>query len=350
MAAPRVLIDIERIRQPNSGLGQVTMHLTNAFLDAPSDDWQPVFLLPKGCEKLIGREIVFETLSWKRKYLPQLAPRYDLWHVLHQDARYVPAAPGRYILTINDLNFLGEKSPKKAAKRLRKVQKLVDRALEITVISKFTEAVVRKNLDLGDTPLQVVHPGLCSTPVDPGVRPDSAPDGEYLFSLGVVRPKKNVHVLIEFLAQLENINLVIAGNTNGGYVDEIKALAVKSNVMDRVIIPGEIDDSQKNWLFNNCKAFVFPSLHEGFGLPVAEAMSFGKPTFAANRTSLPEVGGPDVSFWDDFDPEYMANVYREGMAKFSADPEMADRLKARAAGFSWKRAAEEFSAIYKRHL
>lgn len=350
MAKARVLIDVERLRQPNSGLGQVALHLGTEFLAHPSDAWEPVFLIPENRLGIYGQDIACEVPSRRRRYLPNLAPRYDLWHILHQDASYLPGTVTPYVLTIHDLNFLGEKSPPKAAKRLRKVQKLVDGATAVTVISKYTESVVREHLEFGGTPVEVVYNGLCSDPGAVQSRPEFAPEASFLFTLGVVRRKKNFHVLVDMLALLDGLSLIIAGNTRDGYADEIRERAQALGIGERVIIAGEIDDSHKTWLFNNCDAFVFPSLYEGFGLPVLEAMSFGKPTFSSALSSLPEVGGEDVFYWDSFEPQHMAEVFRSGLSQFHEDTQRASRLRARADEFSWRNASHKYAQLYERIL
>ena len=227
------------------------------------------------------------------------------------------------------------------------MQKLVNQASAVTVISKFTKGVVEQHLDLGDTPIEVIYNGLCTDADIDGVRPDDLPEGEFLFTIGVVRRKKNFHVLVDFISRLDGLNLVIAGNTKDAYAEEILERARALGIADRVIIAGEIEDSYKVWLFRNCKAFVFPSLYEGFGLPILESMSFGKPTFCAARSSLPEIGGDNVVYWENFDAEYMADVYRRGMHEIDQDPDRLNKLKYRAGEFSWKNAARQYAQCYE---
>lgn len=350
MSEPKVLIDLERLRSPNSGLGQVAQNLGREFLAHPSDQWQPVYLLPENRTDAFSVPVAHEVPSWRRRYAPRLAPRYALWHMLHQDAKYLPAPGCPYLLTIHDLNFLQEKSPRKAAKRLAHVQKLVDGAVAITVISEFTGGVVREHLDVGDTAIHVIHNGPCTNSNQEGSKPKSLPAGDFLFSLGVVRPKKNFHVLVEFLQRIAGVNLVIAGNIKGDYAEDIRQRAASLGLGERVFLAGEVSEAEKVWLFRNCKAFVFPSLYEGFGLPLLESMSFGKPTFSSSQTSLPEVGGDHVFYWDNFEPDYMADVYNRGMREYGEDPGLRDRLMARAQTFTWQTAAAKYSALYEQIL
>lgn len=350
MEMPRVLIDAERLRQPNSGLGQVAFNLGKEFLAHPSATWRPVFLIPENRLGVFGQPIDHEIPSLRRRYAPRLAPQYDLWHVLHQDASYLPHPGTPYVLTIHDLNFLEEKSASKASKRLAKVQQLVGKASAVTVISQFTKRIVERHLEFRDVPISVIYNGLCIAHDDDGTRPGYVPGGEFLFTLGVVRRKKNFHVLVDLLSRLDGLNLVIAGNTKGSYAGEIRARARDLGIEERVVMAGEVEESHKVWLFRNCKAFVFPSLYEGFGLPLLESMSFGKPTFCAARSSLPEIGGDDVVYWDDFDVDRMVDVYDRGMRDFSEDPGRLERLKDRAGKFSWMNAARQYGQLYERLL
>ena len=350
MSIPQVVIDVERLRQPNSGLGQVAFNLGQQFVSNPSPAWSPVFLMPDGCSDVFGEPVETISPSGRLRYARWLTRRFDLWHVLHQDGRYLPAPGVPYVLTIHDLNFLGEKAPSKARRRLAHVQKLVDGAAVVTVISEFTRGVIEQHIEVGDTPVDVIYNGLCADPGAIGQPVAGLSDRPFLFTMGVVRRKKNFHVLVDLLAKLDDFNLVIAGNTKGSYVDDIRRRASDLGVSDRLAIVGEVSHAEKVWLFQNCSAFLFPSLHEGFGLPPLEAMSFGKPTFCAARSSLPEVGGDDVFYWHDFDPEGMARVFADGMQAYERQPERLARLRARAAGFSWESAARQYSKLYERIL
>ena len=117
------------------------------------------------------------------------------------------------------------------------------------------------------------------------------------------------------------------------------------NLDKRVHLPGTVKNEQKCWLYQNCMAFAFPSLTEGFGLPVVEAMSLGKPVFLSNLTSLPEIGGPEAFYWSHFEPNYMNRVFEEGMNKFNT--ERATRSITWSKQFSWQTAALAYLKIYE---
>ncbi len=346
----KVLVDLERLRAPNSGLGQVALHLGKELAARPSEDWQPVFLLPTADPALVAPGVEFEVPTLMGRHFRRWRGNYDLWHVLHQDARLLPPKNTPYLLTIHDLNFLGEKAGDKAQRRLQKVKRLVDGAAAISVISDYTRTVIEQHLELGDTPVHVIYNGIPDKSSEASSKPGFLPDGPFLFTVGVVRPKKNFHVLVDMLEHIPDFKLVIAGNRKGEYGDQIEAAAADKGLADRVFVCGEISDAEKNWLFANCAAFLFPSLYEGFGLPLAEAMSHGKPCFSSSMTSLPEVGGDDVFYFPSFDGEVMARTFEDGMATFRDDAGRADRLRERAAGFNWTAAAKAFADLYSELL
>jgi glycosyltransferase involved in cell wall biosynthesis len=91
---------------------------------------------------------------------------------------------------------------------------------------------------------------------------------------------------------------------------------------------------------------VFPSLSEGFGLPVVEAMSVGKPAFLSRLTSLPEIGGDAAYYFESFEPESMIATVQRGLKDFDEHPQRAAELRAFAARYSWSRAATEYWALY----
>src|SRR5207344_2364333 len=94
----------------------------------------------------------------------------------------------------------------------------------------------------------------------------------------------------------------------------------------------EVSDARKSWLYAHCKAFLFPSLTEGFGLPPLEAMHFGKPVFLSKLTSLPEVGGDAAAYFDDFEPLSMRHGIESAMPALLA---RSEEIRRHAAGFNW---------------
>lgn len=348
----QVLVDLDRLKDLNNGLGQVALNYGNIL--GITDDPQIEFtlLVPKNFVGYFGDKVKYETLSLKRRYLAWLCPRYDLWHAIHQDCSYYPGHKQTpLMLTINDLNFLGEKSRSKAAIRLAVLQKKVNRARLITTISNFTGDVVKQNLHIGNTPLQTVYLGVDVKHFENPQRPAFAPGGRILFSVGVVRAKKNYLSLIPFIKELPaEYSLVIAGNKESDYAAQVEHKIKELGLEKRVILPGTISDEDKYWLYTNCEAVLFPSKLEGMGFPPVEAMRCGKPVFASTFSSIPEVSGDKAYYWEDFEPAKMAGLFLSKMKEFEADPQRAKVIAQHAMKYSWENCARHYMALYKKML
>jgi glycosyltransferase involved in cell wall biosynthesis len=117
-------------------------------------------------------------------------------------------------------------------------------------------------------------------------------------------------------------------------------MAALRSLGDRCRVLGEVDDAQLAGLYERCAVFCYPSLAEGFGLPVLEAMAAGAAVLTSDRSSLPEVGGDAVAYADPTDIGAIA----AGLAELLSDParraDLGERARARAATFSWDRTAE----------
>ena len=227
------------------------------------------------------------------------------------------AVQWKVLLTVHDLNFLYEKAGNKQKKYIAKLQKLVDRADRIVAISEFTKNDLIRHIDVGEKHIDVIYNG-CNIYRGEIRQPDSLPAKDFIFSVATVLPKKNFHVL-PCLLKGTDLELVIAGNKSD-YVNVILEEARKYGVEERVKIVGPIEERVKHWYLKNCKAFVFPSIAEGFGLPVLEAMAYGKPVFLSRHTCLPEIGGDYAYYFNmDFDRELMQVEFKRGLEDYYGD-------------------------------
>lgn len=342
-----VFLEMEKIKNLNSGLGQFCFHLGKAFSKLDTLYFTPHFFVPKNNFDIFGKYVKYQKTNRIYRYFP-IGKKFDIWHCVHQESNYLPfQKSSKVIVTIHDLNFLAEKKNFFKRKfRLRKLQKLVDRASAITVISKYTEQVIKENLSINNKPVYVIYNGNSLEKFDNCSKPNFAPNSKFFYSLGILSPKKNFKVLLPLLLHFKEYKLIIAGNKNHSYAEELMALAKKLGVENQVIFPGMISDIEKYWLYENCSAFLFPSIAEGFGLPVIEAMSLGKPVFLSKLTSLPEIGGEEAFYFNSFDPEDMINTIEEGLMEFNQDPLKSKRIIHWANNFTWQKAAEAYQQLY----
>lgn len=359
-----VVIDVERLRNVHCGLGQFSLHLGGALLEALDGELTPILLVrPRQRELLGDRGVRFlDPSPWRGEPLARFvrpwygllpfARRPALWHATHQDTRFLPLHRStRLILTIHDLNFLREKSPASVRRRLRRLQVKVDRASVLTTASSHAAGEIREHLDTGAKEIAIIPHGVCVNPADAATaRPDFLAPGRFLFTIGDITAKKNFHTLVDLAARLPEFTIVIAGANSTDYARGLQQQAAHNGLGDRVIFPGKVSDAERSWLYQNCDAFLFPSRSEGFGLPVIEAMSSGRPVFCSYATSLPEVGGDLAFYWHDLDADRMAEVVRAGLQRAEQDPTWSDRLKQHAGQYTWPRAARAYLALYQRML
>jgi glycosyltransferase involved in cell wall biosynthesis len=117
-------------------------------------------------------------------------------------------------------------------------------------------------------------------------------------------------------------------------------------VNDRLNLLGTITENEKAWYLNNCRAFVHPSKAEGFGLPVIEAMSVGKPVFLSNLTSLPEIGGEAAFYFSSFEEDHMQEVFNLGMHRYNSNG-MVDLIRKKGKEFDWEKSAVKYLQVYQ---
>jgi len=276
-----------------------------------------------------------------------------LWHSVNQNTKIEPASMNvPYLLTIHDVNFLEEETGQRLDFRINQLRNKVKRSSAIVYVSEFAKKNAHAHFNIPDIPEYVIYNGNnfndnSANSIEKN-QINYVPNQPFIFSIGQVVEKKNFHTLIEMLRFLSDIVLVIAGALNTAYAEILKEKIKDYKLEKRVVLLGNITESDKIFYYKNCLAFAFPSLREGFGLPVLEAMTFGKPVFLSNKTSLPEIGGAHSFYWDNFDPKCMANVFDAGMSTFEDNKEIFKSAYInRSQQFTWEKAAKEYINVYK---
>ncbi len=306
------------------------------------------------------------TRLWHRLRLPvpveAWTGRVGLFHAM--DFTLPPTLPGtRTVLTVYDLAY--ERYPDETMPGMQHylatvVPRSVRRADRVIAIS---EATRRDLIDLYGTPLdklRVVTPGVESrfnthhTPEESAaVRSKyGLPDGPLVLTVGTMQPRKNHRRLVQAFARVRqqgigHVTLVIAGGKGWAYED-VWAEVRRLRMSDRVAFIGFVDDADLPALYRAATVFAYPALHEGFGLPVLEAMACGVPVVASNTSSLPEVTGADGALLvDPLDVEALAEAIERLLADDALRVSLRERGLERAAGFTWERSARALWAVYE---
>lgn len=282
----------------------------------------------------------------------------DLFHC--SDQFWYAPPHGAAVMTIHDLSAHVEPSwhvNENTAMHRVKEQFAITRADRIIAVSEATKRDIVQYLGIPAERISVVyeaadpafHPQRGAALDDALARYGLRP-GRYILSVGTLEPRKNYVRLIEAYARLrarlpDAPPLVIAGGYGWRY-DNILATPGHAGVAQSVRFLGRVPDEDLPALYAGAAVFAYPSLYEGFGLPVLEALACGTPVVTSNTSSLPEVLGDAGLLSVPYDTEAIAAA----MARPLTDPALAAGLRAagprRAAQFSWARAARETIAVY----
>jgi glycosyltransferase involved in cell wall biosynthesis len=289
----------------------------------------------------------------------------DFAHFLfHLDAPLYSPIPT--IVTIPDLI---PQMMKHAYSRMHQVKNSIQFQLEcaiarhasaIIAISEFTKQDVVKHMHINPEKVRVVHLGVqehffreSSQEASARLRSVYHLPEQFILCIGGIDPRKNIHSLVAAWADLWKeprfrIPLVLAGKINNqkeypALISQIRTLGLE----DRVIMPGYIPDEDLPALLAAASVLAFPSLYEGFGLPILQALAVGCPVLTTRRSSIPEVAGNAAWYVEDG----TANELAAGLRSLLENPERAAQLtiegKTQAARFAWDRTARETIAVYE---
>ncbi|MEW4923981.1 glycosyltransferase family 1 protein [Algibacter sp. 2305UL17-15] len=352
-----IFLETHNINNLYSGFGQFNFNLAKALSEETEFLNKHDIIL--NCSNNLAKKQLGKNLSYNKYWqvtrypLFRVKKKVDLWHSVNQNTKIEPYLDDTpYLLTVHDVNFMEEEEGDHLDFRINQFKNKIERSAALVYISEYAKKSTHEHFKVPDIPEYVIYNGntlinstskfvdeKCSNPI---------PARPFIFSIGQVVEKKNFHTLIDMLKFLPDIDLVIAGEMKSEYAEFLTEKVKELQLEERVLLVGSITESDKIFYYKNCLAFGFPSLREGFGLPVLEAMTFGKPVFLSTKTSLPEIGGEMSFYWEHFDPEYMAHVFEKRMEAFNKDKDTFKMAyKNHSKQFTWQNAAKQYIEVYK---
>ena len=262
----------------------------------------------------------------------------DIFHGLNQ--RLPKRRFRRQVATFHDLFVLsGEYStPKFRARFALQAKEAAAGADLIIAVSDFTASQVEHYLNVARSRIRVIHHGVIPRPIP------ILPREKVVLCVGAIQKRKNQAMLIRaFRAMPHDWTLVLAGS-RGYEADEADAALLHAN--DRVRVTGYLTEEEIAGWYARASIFAFPSLDEGFGMPILEAMAAGVPVIAGNRSALPEVCGDAAEQIDPNSEEQLASALLRLATDESRRNELIMRGLNRSKQFTWENAVAKTQAVY----
>jgi glycosyltransferase involved in cell wall biosynthesis len=369
--AMAIYVDVSSAVHGKAGLGRYADSLARALLRRDPERFALFYnrssnsTLPEGLEWVPARSVRAGYKPWRMAVwlghlaglsFERLLPGAELFHATEHlllPLRRVPT-----VLTVHDMIF---KLFPEHQKRLNfwylnaAMPLYCRRATAIITVSEWSKQDIVSHYGLDPAKVTVIHeaasPEFALLPdrlVADARRHYGLPE-RFLIHVGTIEPRKNLARLIEALARLRAeglaIPLVAVGSRGWLYEGFFRKLE-ELGMADLVHLPGYVPAGDLPLLYNAASAAILPSVYEGFGLPLLEAMACGAPTISSNTSSLTEIGGEAAHYFDPYDIEAMASAIRTVWCDAALRREMRRRGLRQAARFSWDRAAAETCAVY----
>lgn len=348
-------------------IGELLGHLEEAD---PEGDY--VLFLPAGSSLRLTHQARVSTrrtegpasrVLWEQVELPRAAQREHL-ELLHSPVNVQPLLlPCRGVVTVMDLSFMVYPRSFRPQQRLYQTvftRVSAQRAAQVIAISLQTAQDLVRRCGTNASKITVIYPGVDSgfRPIEPAAtqsfRQRRGLPERFILHVGTLEPRKNLPVLLRAFDRARSslpagYKLVLAGG-KGWLYEPILRTIEELQLESEVILPGFVPDEELPLWYNCADVLVYPSLYEGFGLPVLEAMACGCPVMAARSSSLPEVVGDAGLLLTQDQPE----AWAEELVRVCSNATVRAELRAlgleRARQFSWTKMARETVRVYREVL
>jgi glycosyltransferase involved in cell wall biosynthesis len=357
----KIVIAAWHLKNPTVGLGRYCRELIEGIARVDSSNRYEIimpqaprrFRQPANIRYRLIRFPIFRRRFWEQ-VAPLLTGSYDLLHFPYDSC--VAWKRGKFVATIHDakpLLFPELRAKRNVGARVEGLlvgDPIVKRDHVITISDSSRRDLIRC-LALPESKITAVPLGIDSTrfrPLPPGEPRAAKP---YIMALAGSDPTKNVVLLVKaFAAVPERLrrthDLVLVGDVVKRA--DVRGAIEREGIAAQTKLIGVVSDETLIGLYQRAAIFVFPSLYEGFGLPVLEAMACGAPVLCSNTSSLPEVAGDAAILIDPRNVEQWSMELARMMENGALRTELSERGRARALTFSWDRTAAETVAVYRR--
>lgn len=355
----RILMPCDAIREPLTGVGRMAFTLLRGLSELGHEviplDWQdnPLARRATGrCAVLPPRLAQLRTPLWHFDLLRRIDTLGIDHDVLLNPTGY-PNVLGSHrclVMVVHDLHMLQRSSYRRGKRTWFRafLGRGLHRAARLVCVSQHTRAALLDRYDLDPARVAVVPNALAPEFLDAADPPtEPAEDGRYLLSVGTLETRKNVHRLLDAFARCRatglDAKLVFAGRLGHGS-EMLQARLRLQHLAGAVEIVSDCSDARLRSLYRGAVALLFPSLEEGFGLPILEAMHLGTPVLTSSVSATAEVAGDAALLIDPTDTDALV----DGITRLCGDPQLCaalrERGRRRAAAFHPRLQAEAYSA------
>jgi glycosyltransferase involved in cell wall biosynthesis len=360
----KIAFDLRRIGNP--GIGRYMKCLANS-ITAQAPEHEYLLILPPQGEHLVHAQNAqklctpLKYYSFREQFeLPRILSRYKV-DLLHSPHFLLPVVrPCPTVATIHDVIYLAcPEDLLSLAGRLyyRAMMSACSRMATCLITdSKHSKDEIIHYLNANPAKIEVVYPAVdpfFESGVDPAqvasVRSRFGIHDDYLLCVGIYKPRKNHARLLKAFQHLlksgVQSQLIIAGPLGEGK-PVLQSLAAELGIADHVIFTGFVGDAELRALYSGARVYVCPSLYEGFGFTVVEAMACGTPVVCSSTTSLPEVAGKAALYFDAHRPEEMAVQLGRAFSDDALRTSLIADGRTNLLRFSWAETARQTLALY----
>jgi glycosyltransferase involved in cell wall biosynthesis len=341
LSRPRICLDVTYTLDPSpSGVALYSREIAFGIAEAHRNSRFTFYFRPHRYFKSFGMQLPPNA----RRGL--MAPMGSLFHGLNQRLPRFHSGPS--VATFHDLFVLtGEYStPEFRARFADQARDAAARADIVIAVSEFTRSQVISLLGVEPARVRVVHHGIRALAFPGTALPDKTVRQKVILNVGAIQKRKNIARLVEAFEAVDPAWRLVLIGSNGYGAAEIHARIAASPARERILVLGYVTPEELAAWYARAMVFAFPSLDEGFGMPLLEAMTAGTPVLTSTRSALPEVAGEAAWLADPQDTSALAH----SLQRLTRDEELRARLARlgveRARLFTWEKAVDQTWNVY----
>ncbi len=354
-------IDISKAIGPKDGIGNYIYHLVRSLMEIDTENQYHLYPLFHPVTHTDFKR-VFEDHRSNFVFHHERGPKPGEVELFHSTTYSVPLRyPGKLVFTMHDLTFITHPEHHALFNKIHCLKGIIKAACfadKIIAVSNCTKRDIVEYLGIPEEKIQVIY-----LAADHKLKSERSTQNleylsnkfeihkSYILCVATIEPRKNMKRLIQAYTTLpetlkDKYLLVIAGGT-GWLNSDIYSFVKEQKLEQRIKFLGYVDEPDLPILYSCCDVFVYPSLYEGFGLPVLEAMTCDVPVITSKVSSLPEVAGDAAVFVNPHDINSIRDALVEVLIDKNRNLDLRKKGVERSKGFSWAKTAKETLTLYE---